>query len=113
MRSPTLVTLAPLVLVVGLLTGCTAGDNQTPSGTTPEAVDPGALLVALEEVAPGLGDDGSVTVADAVCKALDDGEDSDAVDELALEQLGPVADGELTIDQAQSAVRVIATQYCE
>lgn len=113
MRSSRLLPLLPLALTAALLTGCTGQNAQPVGAQTPEAIDGDALLVALEDIAPGLGDEASLDAADAICKAIDDGEDSDAVDQVALDELGPISTGELTIVQAQSAVRYIATEYCE
>ncbi|BDI24130.1 hypothetical protein [Herbiconiux sp. L3-i23] len=105
-------SLVPLALAATLLAGCTGQNAQPVGAQTPEPIDDDALLVALEDIAPGLGGEGSIEAADAICAAIDDGDDSEAVDELALEELGGVADEELTEEQVQSAVRYIATEYC-
>jgi hypothetical protein len=112
MRVPALAPLIPLVLLVGLVSGCTPLDNQDASGATPEAADSSALLVALEDIAPGLGSDSSIDAAEQICAAIKDDEDSDKVDQLALTELGDEATGELTLEQAQNAVQLIATDYC-
>lgn len=109
-------SLLPLALAALLLAGCSGGtgeNTQAGGAETPEAGDGQALLVALEDVAPGLGDDGSLDVAEQVCTALNDGKDSDEIDQLAFDQFGDVATGDFTLEQAQEAVRVIATEYCE
>jgi hypothetical protein len=104
--------IVPVVLSAALLTGCTGQNAQPQGGQTPEAVDDGAVLVALEAIDPGLNTQDSITDAQAVCKDFDDKVDSETIDEHARELFSDQAETQLTIEQAQEIVRTLATNYC-
>jgi len=110
MRRP--LVLLPLAVSIALLTGCT-GENAQPVGAqSPDPVSEDALLVSLESVAPGLGDQSSIDDADTICSAIEEGDSAEDIDELFVEIFSDQAEGELTIDDARNGVVVITTDYC-
>jgi len=105
--------LLPLLVLPLALAGC-AGDNQEryPIAEGTQAASDEALLVALEEVAPGLGSQDSVADKDATCEDLDAGLDAEEIDRNALDRFSDQAEEELTMEQASTIVRVISSGYC-
>jgi hypothetical protein len=107
-----LLPLLPLTLAAVLLAGCTGQNAQPVGGETPDPIDTGALLVELEQVAPGFGDESSMPVADDICAAVQDGKDSDAIDEIALDGFSESTGTDVSLEQAQSAARLVTAEYC-
>ena len=106
------VLAVPAVLAALVLTGCT-GQNAQPQGAqSPDPVSSEALLAALAGVDPGLEDDASVDIADEICAMIDEGEDTEAIDEYAVEEFGPLAENEFDAAQAQDAITVITSDWC-
>jgi hypothetical protein len=102
----------PVVLSAALLTGCTGQNAQPQGGQTPEAIDDGAILVALEQIDRGLNTQASIADAKEICADFDAKADSEAIDEHARELFADQAENELTTEQAQQIVRTLATNYC-
>lgn len=104
--------LVPIALAALLLTGCTGQNAQPSGGQTPEQVDDGAILVALEQVDPGLNTQDSIADADEICADIDEGVDSEEIDEHAQELFSDQAESPLSIEQARQVVQVLLIDYC-